>query len=252
MTDFTERYSTYSNAQLLKILGRPGEYQPLAVATAKEILDARQLSEEDLAAAKAEIETEARIKEAQLQKKKEVREKLKKAGALLADTLNPVAEEKPAAHKTITIISIVLGGLFLYQLASTWDYLPFGIDGKWDLGVFAVLLPSVVLLLTVPLFYKRKKAGWILLAVYLCASLAGVAWMIVTALTWRPSGIPAFDSLLPPPSWLSIFYGALFHGVPLYVICKEEMRKLFNVSKEAMWRTIVLSAAGIVFIVWLL
>ncbi len=248
MTAFTERYNTYSNAQLLKILERPGEYQPLAVATAKEILKERQLSEEDLSAAKAELETEARIKEAQLLKKKEVREKLKKAGASLADTLNPVADEKPAAHKTITIISIGLTGLFLYQLAGVGDFLPSGIYAKWDLKVVAIFLPSLVLLVTIPLFYKRKKAGWILLAAYLCVSFLGAVWLVYLALTWQPSAIPALDALFPPPSVSTSIFSLLFYGVPLLGICRMNIRELYHVDKKTMVNTFVFVIAGIVLI----
>ena len=37
MTEFTERFKTYSNTELLKIIDNPDDYQPLAVEAANSI-----------------------------------------------------------------------------------------------------------------------------------------------------------------------------------------------------------------------
>ena len=57
MTDFTEKFKTYSNTELLKIIDNPDLYQPLAVETANSIIASRQLTDQEFANAKAELET---------------------------------------------------------------------------------------------------------------------------------------------------------------------------------------------------
>jgi hypothetical protein len=47
MTDFTEKFTAYSNTDLLKIIDSPDDFQPLAVETAKSIFASRQLSDKD-------------------------------------------------------------------------------------------------------------------------------------------------------------------------------------------------------------
>ena len=72
MNDFTEKFKTYSNTDLLKIIESPDDYQPLAVETAKIIFSSRQLSEEDIENAKADLESQRQEKEIQTQKKRKI------------------------------------------------------------------------------------------------------------------------------------------------------------------------------------
>ena len=46
--DFYQLYKDYSNIELLKIVKRPTEYQPTAVAVATQILNERQLTTEEI------------------------------------------------------------------------------------------------------------------------------------------------------------------------------------------------------------
>jgi hypothetical protein len=59
MSDFKEKYKAYTNLQLLYILNNSDDYQPEAVEAAKEIISGRQLSPEEIAMLKEDLETEA-------------------------------------------------------------------------------------------------------------------------------------------------------------------------------------------------
>jgi hypothetical protein len=50
--EFYEKYKTYSNSELLKIIEIPNDYQSQAVETAKTIFSDRQLSEDEIKVAK--------------------------------------------------------------------------------------------------------------------------------------------------------------------------------------------------------
>lgn len=125
MNDFTEKFKTYSNTDLLKIIQNPDDYQPLAVETAKTIFTSRQLSEEDIENAKAELESQRQDKEIQTQKKKDLENKVKNIADSLLETLNPIYTDTPTTDKIIKIICIVFGGLFLFQVYTEFGMLSF-------------------------------------------------------------------------------------------------------------------------------
>ena len=46
--DFTEKFKTYTNTELLRIINNPEGYQLIAVGKAKKIFKDRQLSDEEI------------------------------------------------------------------------------------------------------------------------------------------------------------------------------------------------------------
>lgn len=57
--DFYERYKTYSNKELLKIVKQADDYQSDAVATAEQILNERKLTEEEVTSIEKELQEES-------------------------------------------------------------------------------------------------------------------------------------------------------------------------------------------------
>ena len=74
--EFNEKFETYSNAELLRIIRNPVDYQAQAVETAKIIFAGRQLSAAEIETAENELETE-------LQQKQIARDKVKISANLL-------------------------------------------------------------------------------------------------------------------------------------------------------------------------
>jgi hypothetical protein len=56
--EFNEKFKTYSNTDLLRVIENPDDYQYQAVETAKIIFSERQLSEKEIKIAKDELEIE--------------------------------------------------------------------------------------------------------------------------------------------------------------------------------------------------
>ncbi len=98
MPDFTERFRQYSNSDLLKIIDSPDDYEPSAVETAKTLLASHQLSDHAMAIAKAELAVLNQAKDAKDQKKKGLELSMKKVGASILSTVNPIQTQKPTLN----------------------------------------------------------------------------------------------------------------------------------------------------------
>ena len=85
MNKFAERYKLISNSDLLKIIGNSFDYQPEAVKAARNEIEQRQLTEQQLKEAKEEIETELPGKSKLTEKRQEVENRVKKIGVSLLD-----------------------------------------------------------------------------------------------------------------------------------------------------------------------
>ncbi len=246
MTDFTEKFTTYSNTDLLKIIDSPDDYQPLAVETAKSIFSSRQLNDHDIEIAKAELAAIKQEKEAKDQKKKDLENKVKNIGASVFSTINPVPTETPNADKIIKITSIVFGGLFLFQLYKELGMISFMFTdsgAKWDFSMVLYFLPLLFVPVATILFFKRKKIGWTLLTIFLSYSAVSSIGLFIMTLNREPSGFPALDNIFPQTSPTPHLMTLLFFAGALWTICKEEIREIYIVDKKYMFRTIGISAA---------
>jgi hypothetical protein len=246
MTDFTEKYTTYSNTDLLKIIDSPDDYQPLAVETAKTIFASRQLSDKDIEIATAELDALKQEKEAKDQKKKDLETKMKNVAASVLSTVNPIQAETPNSDKIIKIVSIVFGGLFLFQLYKELGMISFMFtdsEAKWDFSMVLYFLPLLIVPTATILFFKRKKIGWTLLAIFLSYSAVSSIGLIIMTLNSEPSIFPALDNLFPQTSPITYIMTLLFLAGTLWTICKKEIREIYSVDKKYMYGTIGIIAA---------
>mgnify|MGYP000580745891 CR=1 FL=1 len=88
MSDFEERFKNHSNSHLFKIIESKGQYQPEAIDAAKNILTSRQLTEEEIEKAKAEIATEQREKDALKQKRIKITNKVNESISSVVETIH--------------------------------------------------------------------------------------------------------------------------------------------------------------------
>jgi len=126
-------------------------------------------------------------------------------------------------QNTIRLISIVLGGLFLFQLYRELElmYAIFFVESTdWDFFMLVYFLPLIFFATVIVLFYKRKKAGWFLLVIYLIFSAISAIGMLI--MFTKISHILTF---------------ILCAGV-IRVISKENIRAIYSISEQAMLYTI--------------
>jgi len=256
MTCFTERFKTYSNSQLLEIIENPDDYQPDAVKTAEAIISGRQLTDEEMELARIELDAEKqKIMSKELQKN-ELYEELKNFGESVLENINPIQDKSYSATKTIKIISILLGVIFLFRLYGEFGMIRFMFTDyadEWDLSMIFNYLPLLILATSAILFWMKKKAGWILAGISLTHdTLAAFQRFHTHLIRQSMEANPLIDLLLPqvPPVYFLI--ASLFFIGMLVAICRKNIREVFSVGKLAMILTITLTVLVLRLVIWLL
>jgi hypothetical protein len=155
-----------------------------------------------------------------------------------------------APDQIIKIVSILFAGLFLFQLYKEFGMISFMFTdskAKWDFSMILYFLPLVLVPVAIILFFKRKRAGWTLLAIFLTYAAVSSVGLFILTLNMEPSGIPALDSLSPQASPATQIFNLLFFAGILWVICKHNIREIYFVDKKYMFKTIGIS---VVLTVW--
>jgi hypothetical protein len=244
MTEFTERYKTLSNFELLKILEEKENYKPIAVETAKTEINKRQLSEQELEKIKSKISNLQIKKNKKKEKKKEQEEKLKNYGTTFFETISPIQNGIQTPERIIRLITIVFGGISIYHLYKEFGMLRYiftDSKGGWDLSMVEYFFPLIILPIATYLFWKRKKIGWILLAIFLTYSAMSSLVMFFMNLGRQPSGFANLDALFPTVSPIAYLATLVFFGGSLWAISKIEIRDIYDLNKTTLFKVIGLT-----------
>jgi hypothetical protein len=238
--DFSEYYKTISDTELLSILDNPNDYQPSAVEAAKEEFSKRQLSEAEIKKARQLLIAKQEQKDREREKVKAVEAKIKAAGHTFIDTINPIQSGIPSTEKTIRLIVIIFGGIFLYQFIKDFRiHLEYVKDlSRFPFVSILYLWPHILLPVAATAFWKRKSFGWTLLTIFLTFSAVGAMWLLFQSFNWKPSGFVGLDNLFPRPSPITYIIQLLFFVGTIYVLCKTNIREVFSIDKQKMAATI--------------
>jgi len=244
--NFSEYYKTISATELLSILDNPDDYQALAVEAARVEFSNRQLSDTEIQEARQPLIAKQIQKEKEWEKIKAVETKIKTARHTFIDTINPIQSGTPSTEKTIRLIVIIFGGIFLYQFIKNFrTHLAYVKDiPRFPFESIIYLLPQILLPVATIAFWKRKTFGWILLSVFLTFSAVGAMWLLFQSFNWKPSGFGGLDNLFPRPSPTSYVIQVLFLIGTLYVLCKTNIREVFSIDKQKMAATIGIAGLG--------
>lgn len=240
MTDFTEKFLKYSNTELLQIIDSPDDYQPIGVEAAKTILASRQLSDKDIEIATAELHALKQERIAKKQKQIDLENKLKNNVDSLISMFNPIQSGTPNSDKVIKIVSMIFGGLFLFKLYKDFGLISFMFTdsgAKWDFSLVLYILPMLFVPTATVLFFKRKKIGWTLLAIFLSYSVVCSIGLIILTIIIQPSSLPNLDNIFPETTLSTHIMTLLFFVGTLWTICKEDIRAIYTINKEYMFKT---------------
>ena len=241
---FSDYYKTLSNTDILEILDAPANYEPQAVEAAQQELNSRQLTEEEILEAGAPLLVKRLTRIKQQEKIKAIEEKVKSAGNLFADTMNPVVTETPTSTKLLRIITVVNALYFLYGLVKEYRFIPGIISDMLHFYPFAALLLLLMVLEPIALYllWKRKSIGWSLFTIYLTFAAISSILMFIDALRrhfYFAGGFSYLFNLRSSP--LPYFIQLVFSAGTLYVLCKPIIREVYSIGRRKMISTIVIT-----------
>lgn len=251
MSDFSERFKNHSNLELIKIIENPNDYQAIAVETAKKILISRQVSQEEIETAKEEIARQNHQNNLQTEKKKVIENKVKNFSASVVDTINPIQATTPTSNKNILIVSVVLSVIFLKNLYNEFGMLSFMLtddEANWDFSVFIYIFPIVLLPLGIFFFWRREEIGWWALSIYFTFNAISVITSMAMQLNYEPSGYSMLDNLFPHTSILTYIWHLIFNVGLLWVICKDNVKSIYNIDKKKMFTSFGIAVALAIFL----
>lgn len=249
LQQFAEKYKDLPDHELLNILHKPEQYQDAAVEAARLEMAARNLSSEQLSAAQQVIDEREEKEQQKRERAGLFKQKVNDSVNKVYDELNPILDESPGVEKTIRIISIIYGAIFLYRLFREFRLLPgiisgdFYLDGGYTFYIFPLLLLAPVSIL----IWKKSLTGWILLCGYCCFFLPIELFYIYQLHDYYTQ--PSQDFTFIP--FLSMMAEPLLHISTLYLLYKKDIIEAFGVDVN--WKNatplifLLLGAAVLVF-----
>lgn len=230
--NFEEEFRAYTIVELLRIIQNPRAHKPIEIYMAKTTLDARNISEEELLQAKAELENEGKSQDPETSK-----EEVGNKGSRWSSFLNLIHRSGTRVEEMITTIYLLLFlvvAVILIEFAQS--LYPNVTDG--NILVEAVLIVGClwrlgIVFLVAFLFFKKKKLGWILLLLY--ASYHFYA---------------SFFEVFNDPSQLLLYIlnivMLLLHGGIMLLLCKKVVREIYRIDNTIL--TIFLVFVALAFI----
>lgn len=239
MFNFFENFQSYSNIELLKIVKRPNEYQPDAVAAAKKILTTRNVSEEELDTVTAYfIQVDS-----QTSKTNETIQSLKdQTNELLEPILQPSEHVNPTKWLNIIILVVTLQYISEYiKVLSELRFLLTSSDYHWDISSSLVIILLVYIQFVIYLLWKRKRWGWILL--FSTNIFSVISLVMRLAIYSRYNDIFSID-----PS--EIIIPLAINLALIYVLFKKNIAQAFNVNEKSKKEIAIIVIIGTLTFSW--
>lgn len=241
---FSEKYSKLSNVELLEILHSPSDYQLSAVEAAKDELNNRNLTLEQTATAQTQLEKKLKLIPVYKKYINFITSPAKMLIVSLIGTIFPSKKHVETPEYIIKIICIVLGGLFLYDIIKDWNLfilelsdLPMIYLWKDTLGY---LIPIIILPVSLILFWKKKRMGWIFLSLYITYNLFTILYtFLYDKLREREFRNYTLKWLFPSMPVGVFIWGLLLYGCTIFVICKPFFLKIYSVDNTTTALTII-------------
>jgi hypothetical protein len=235
--DFHEQFRDHSTVELLKIVKRPDDYQPAAVAAAKDLLQQRTITHQDMLA----VDTHFTALETQQQNEK-LNAYKQKAADFLEPVLKPGTEVTPA--KWLNIFLLIIGLQYLWDFYKTIRYFIWSMDRHYVVFDYVFLLEFISLVYVPIIFYllfKRKRWGWILVFaenVFIVITTLGQSYIF-----FRYQDVHGGDTF-------SFIWPVVIRSFFLFFLWKQEIAQHFNVTPEIKKKTLAWTAAGtVVFVI---
>jgi len=234
--DFTERFKTYSNKELLKVIENQNDYQLEAVETAKKIFESRQIDDTEYENIKLELEAQKQSEESRLLKQEAFKKKQKGFLLNLFNSINPIQSKKISSNNLVNLIGVIFLLIGVFNLIRGLSFIRlFFIDDSafayFDISFFSTIIFLIIIPIAGFFFILKKKTGWALLTIYLTYAIISQIANIIMIYRWREEFSVNIGSLFPEPSPSAYIWRLFFYLGVLIVICKKDIREIFKVDK---------------------
>ena len=245
--NFEEKYKKYTNKRLIEVIIKADDYQPQAVEVAKKILSDRDISIEEKNKLFKAVETEKDSEEKLEKKQLDVEKKRIQTLKNILNKINPFDKSEPIPFKLVNIILLVFGYVFLEQFYYSFTFLIILLESpiSFDITFFITLFEVFYLPLTIYLYFKRKKIGWMMLVTWIFTFTMSFTILIIINLSipevseMEDSFFELFDFLVYRPNYSRLFLFLSFYLAALIVLLQKGVRQIFSVSKLNMLLAIV-------------
>jgi hypothetical protein len=244
--EFLSHYAMQSNVELLLVLYKEGQYQPAAIEAVKEIMQSREVTEEDRQNAWQVIKKERQLLQAEEERKHELRSSVRRFAG------NLVATSGGDETHNLRVFCVGLTILWLYQLYAAirlaillFKY-GFG-PGSVSLVWVSDWISTIIMPIGIYLLFNKKNGGWFITTFIATKYTIGVIWAII-------SGLVIANSYGQSPSGFSLYtYLTILFvcSLVLYYLNSLKVIALFSISRNARIVAIVISFLLTVFIHYL-
>ncbi|MFC2138962.1 hypothetical protein ACFLTE_12390 [Bacteroidota bacterium] len=227
MNEFEEKYSGYSNRQLIEIIDNKDDYQPLAVNAAETILNSRNLSDKELNGIRNDIEVEMKKEMEKKEKRFEALDKLLKIFSVYQPSKNKRVDQ------IIKLTAVVIIGHILYRFISDINLYIYSFKSlsNGDTTIFYLLIPIIIYIITLYLLVKGKKIGWIIFLIWISLTVLSSLTSIIQSFKYGTTQ-DSIDNILPTNNleyFISVF---VIYTVALIYYLSKPVRMHFNPKKE--------------------
>ncbi|MFN8713195.1 MAG: hypothetical protein ACK5Z2_10125 [Bacteroidota bacterium] len=238
MIDFKEKYKAYTNLQLLYILNNSDDYQPEAVEAAKEIISGRQLSPDEIAMLKEELETEAEANRAASENSPLNRaiNAGRSASQLFVGTPETAANASERRLWIIALLPVSIIFIITFFFDSSLLLFLFSEDsGSWEFYDILFIHWLITYPLTFYLLFKKKNWGWKLAVFLLSGSVSGNIGAIIFSLLHQNDPPSPLDVFLAIPAPETYILPLVFFGFSLAVYAHKKIRAIFAAPLNQFW-----------------
>lgn len=238
--NFSEKYESFSNTELLKIVREAHLYQPAAISAANEILAGREILDEEIAFVDQHFD---KIKAAE-----ERIPRLKQQYPILVPLLRLLTPGVPKTLQDWLNGIIILAGIkLLWQLYNEimiiyssirFGFFPSSTNQVWMLGSIGYLFTTILLM------YKKERWGWLLMFGECIYIIAGELTSNVIVY-WEYTEHYSF-------SIITVLLFFIRAAIVLF-LWKPEVTSVFNIADKTKKRTVVIMGiAGFLSVVMIM
>lgn len=227
---FTERYKSYNTVELVEIITSPGQYQPIALQAAKQELENRKISPQELEETKETVKQRKEYRSVSRKKMESINKEIAAKTGTALDHFSPLENTIPMVNKLKAMLAIVYSLLFVYEASLLFS--PFSLndlsnsDGRFYFIVNA--LPTLLLMVALCFFWPGKTIGWTLLIVYIGHSLFSVFASFYTTITSQGEN----NFFYSPPSIFQILIVGLFFSLSLLTLNRDDIKIFFAANHK--------------------